>query len=125
MNASLTVFTPTEYGSLIYEATELYAIGDYDASADTWAKVLEQNGNYDLAYIGLGKASFRQEEYKEAMDYFRLKRDKRNYSKAYMYYRKEWMEKNLGWVVAFIVIIILVPLLIKWGMKISRELKSL
>lgn len=125
MNASLTVFTPTEYGSLIYQATELYAMGDYDASADTWAKVLEQNGNYDLAYIGLGKSCFRQEEYKEAMDYFRLKRDKRNYSKAYMYYRKEWMEKNLGWVVAFIVIIILVPLFIKWGMKISRELKSL
>ena len=125
MNCSLTIFTPTSYGDLIYKATELYAVGDYDGSADAWSKVLEQNGNYDLAYIGLGKASLRQEHYKEAMDYFRLKRDKKNYSKAYMYYRKEWMEANLGWVVAVIALLIFIPLIIGGIKRLSRELKSL
>jgi len=125
MNASLTIFTPTKYGDLIYEATELYAVGEYDESADKWAEVLEQNGNYDLAYVGLGKACFRQEKYKEAMDYFKLKRSKRNYGKAFQYYRKEWIEKNLGWVVVVLLVIILVPFLVKRIKRFVWELKSL
>ncbi|MCR4952546.1 MAG: hypothetical protein K6A43_00590 [Treponema sp.] len=125
MNASLTVFTPTEYGNLIYEATELYAEGDYDGSADKWTEVLKLNGNYDLAYIGLGKAKLRQEEYKEAMDYFRLKRDKRNYSKAFQYYRKEWIERNLSWMVTLLIIIVLTPFVVKWIKRLRWELKSL
>lgn len=125
MNASLTVFTPTEYGKKIFEATELYSVGDYNGSADAWTEVLKQNGNYDLAYIGLGKSCLRQNKYKEAMDYFRLKRDKKNYSKAFMYYRKEWIEANIGWVFGLIVAIVLIPFIVKWCKKLSRELKSL
>lgn len=125
MNASLTVFTPTEYGSLIYEATELYAVGDYDSSAEKWEAVLEKNGNYDLAYIGLGKSCFRQNNFKDSMEYFRLKRDEKNYSKAFQYYRKEWVEKNIGWVFAFIIAIILIPIIVKICKKIAWELKTL
>lgn len=124
-NASLTVFTPTDYGNLIYEATELYSVGEYDDSADVWAKVLEENGNYDLAYIGLGKACFRQEKYKEAMEYFRLKRDAKNYSKAFQYYRKEWIEANIAKVLIIVLILILVPAIIKRIIKFRRELRSL
>ncbi len=125
MNASLTIFTPTEYGSLIYEATELYAEGKYNESADAWSKVLVQNGNYDLAYIGLGKASFRQSNYKQAMDYFRLKRDKRDYSKAFQYYRKEWIERNIGKVVIILLILIIVPFIIRKIKAFKKELMSL
>jgi len=125
MNASLTVFTPTEYGNLIFKATEEYSVGDYDGSAATWEQVLKMNGNYDLAYIGLGKAELRQENYKEAMDYFKLKRSKRYYSKAFMYYRKEWIEKNLGWVIAVVLVLILVPFITKRIIRFVRELKSL
>jgi len=125
MNASVTVFTPTNYGDLIYNATELYACGEYDASAEVWEQVLAQNGNYDLAYIGLGKAYFRQENFKDAMELFKLKRDKRNYSKAFQYYRKEWIEHNLGWVVLVIIILIVVPAIVKAVKALRREIKSL
>lgn len=125
LNASLTVFTPTTYGDLIYDATELYAVGDYDGSADKWSEVLKLNGNYDLAYIGLGKAYMRQNKYKEAMEYFGLKRDKKDYSKAFQYYRKEVVEDNIGLVMAIIVAIILIPYAVKFIRKIRLELKSL
>lgn len=124
-NASITVFTPTDYGYLIYEATELYAQGEYDKSAEIWGKVLKQNGNYDLAYIGLGKALFRQENYKDAMEYFKLKKDKKNYSKAFQYYRKEWFEKNIWWVVVIILVIIIVPFTVKRVKAFRKELESL
>ena len=125
MNASITVFTPTEYGNLIYKATEQFACGEYDESAETWSKVLEYNGNYDLAYIGLGKAALRQNNYKEAMDYFKTKRDRRDYSKAFKYYRKEWIEANIGWIMVVIIVLIVAAFVRKVVKKIKWELDSL
>ncbi len=124
-NASITVFTPTSYGELIYKATELYACGEYDASAEVWGEVLKQNGNYDLAYIGLGKSCFRQEKYGEAMEYFKLKRDKRNYSKAFQYYRKEWIEDNIWWVLIIVAVLIVIPFIVKFVKAFKQELRSL
>lgn len=125
INASITVFTPTEYGNLIYKATEQFACGEYDASAETWSKVLEHNGNYDLAYIGLGKAYLRQNKYAEAMEYFKIKQDRRDYSKAFKYYRKEWIEDNIGWMVAILIVLIVVPLIVKIVKRIKWEINSL
>ena len=125
LNASITVFTPTEYGNLIYRATEQFACGEYDESAESWAKVLEYNGNYDLAYVGLSKAFLRQHKYKEAMDYAKVKRDRRNYSKAFKYYRKEWIEKNIGWITGIIIALIVISLVIKVVKKIKWELETL
>ena len=125
LNSSITVFTPTDYGNLIYEATEQFAVGEYDASAASWEKVLEYNGNYDLAYIGIGKSYLRQKRYKEAMDYFKLKRDRRDYSKAFKYYRKEWVEKNFGWLSAIIIALILIPIIIRWIKRIKWEISTL
>ncbi|MCI6187038.1 MAG: hypothetical protein MR739_07675 [Spirochaetia bacterium] len=124
-NASITVFTPTEYGNLIYQATEQYSEGLYDDSSDTWSKVLEYNGNYDQAYIGIGKSYLRQNKFKEAMDCFKLKRAKKFYSKAFMYYRKEWIEANGAICIAIILVIILVPFIVKRIIAFRRELKSL
>ena len=125
VNASITVFTPTDYGNLIYRATEQFAEGEYDASAETWEKVLKQNGNYDLAYIGLGKAFLRQKKYKEAMEYFKLKRDSRDYSKAFKYYRKEWVEKNIVWITILLAAAIIIPLIVGWIKRIKWEISTL
>lgn len=123
-SCALTVYTPTDFGNLIYDATEQYARGDYDDAAVTWQKVLDLNGNYDLAYIGLGKSYIRQERYKEAMTYFKLKRDRKDYSKAFMYYRKEVVEKNVGYVVFVGTILLVVFFVAKRISKIKKELEA-
>ena len=125
MNASITVFTPTDYGKLIYKATEQYACGQYDESADSWKKVLEYNGNFDLAYVGLSKAYLRQKKYKEAMEYAKVKRDRRDYSKAFKYYRKEWIEANIGWMVGLLIAVIILSFVFKIIRNIKRELETL
>ncbi len=107
---SITVFTPTEYGSLIYQAINEYTRGDYDASADTWYKVLKYNANYNSAFIGIGRSLMRKEHYAEAMDYFKLAHDRTNYGRAFKYYRKEWVERNAVMAVVIILVVILVPL---------------
>jgi tetratricopeptide (TPR) repeat protein len=123
-DASFTVFTPTEYGNLIYQAIEEYDAGDYEASGETWEKVKERNGNYDLAYIGIGRSLMRQGEYKEAMKYFKLKWDEDNYSKAFKQYRKQWVEDHIGYIFAGVFILFILPMIVSRVKKVKYEIDS-
>jgi hypothetical protein len=123
MACTITVFSPTDFGNMIYEALDEYAAGRYDESAALWSKVMHLNGNYDLAYIGLGKAALRSGQYKSAMEYFKLKWDAKYYSKAFVLYRREWVEHNLGWMAAVLLILLIAHLVIKEMRKIKEEVK--
>ena len=68
------------------------------------------NGNCDLAYIGIGRSLLRQERYKEAMKYFKLKYDEDNYSKAYKQYRKQWIEDHILIIIIVLGVLIVIPL---------------
>lgn len=124
LDCSVTLFTPTEFGELIYSAIEEFDEGNYVASGESWQKVMEIDGNYDLAYIGIGRSLLRQKKYKEAMDYFELKYDDENYSKAYKQYRKEWVEENIVLIVIVILAAFLIPLSIGRIKKIKHEIDT-
>jgi hypothetical protein len=119
-SAALTRFTLTEYGAMINEGLALYKEGRYEESAEYWRKVLRLNGNYDLAYIGIGRALLRQGYYKEAMKYFESKRDTRNYSKAFQEYRKQWVEDHIEWLVGGVVLLLFLPRIIKIFKKLIK-----
>lgn len=122
---TITQMTLTEYGKLINDALNTYKIADYDKSADYWRQVLRLNGNYDLAYIGIGRSLLRQDKFEEAMDYFKLKLDYKNYSKAYKLYRKEWIEDHI--VIIFVVFLIWLAFIFVRGRirKFRREVEGL
>ena len=124
LDGSLTVMTPTEYGSLIYQATAEYNRGEYDKSAETWMEVLKQNGNYDLAYIGVGRAELQRGNYKTACDYFKMARDADNYSEAFRYYRSDLVEKNIGWIFGIAAVVLVVPAVIGKVKKIKWEVDN-
>ncbi len=123
-SGGITVFGLTQYGELINAGLEEYRKGDYDKSAEYWREVLMQNGNYDLAYIGIGRSLLRQERYEEAMEYFSLKRDAKNYSKAYKLYRKEWIEQNIGWIFGILILIVLWQIGKKIYIDVKREVQE-
>ena len=122
LDNSITLFTPTEYGSRIYDAIEQFQNGDYEESGASWQAVMDMNGNYDLAYIGIGRSLLRQERYRDAMDYFRLKLDDDNYSKAFKQYRKEWVEDHIVIIFAGVFLILCVPLAIGKIKEIKHEI---
>lgn len=124
LDCSVTIFTPTEYGATIFDAIEQFQNGEYDTSGESWQKVLEMNGNYDLAYIGIGRSLLRQERYEEAMEYFELKMDDENYSKAFKQYRKQWVEDNIVMVILVVFAVLCVPLIIGKIKKIKREIDT-
>lgn len=116
---SITVFTPTEYGNLIYDANAAYAKGDYDGSGELWNEVLKFNANYNMAYRGIGRALLRQGKYTEAMEYFKMAHDRPNYGRAFRLYRKEWVEKNVGWIIGILIALVVVFV----GKQIVKKMK--
>ena len=126
---SITVFTPTEYGQTIYDATDTYLNGDYDRSAELWTEVMTQNANYPLAFRGIGRSLMRQERFQEAMEYFKKAHDREDYGRAFKQYRKRWIEANVGWIVLILAVLLLVPLAIgrvkrtKWEVIMHEQSK--
>lgn len=110
LHCSITLFTPTEFGKAIYDAIDKFDNGDYTGSEAAWRRVLALDGNFDRAYIGIGRSLLRQEKYKDSLEYFKVKYDAENYSKAYKMYRKEWVQANIGKIVFFILVLVFIPL---------------
>ncbi len=123
LDCAITCFVPTEFGSLVYDAIDLFDQGKYDESGEAWRQVKDLDGNYDLAYIGIGRSLLRTKNYKEAMEYFEVKYDDENYSKAYKQYRKEWVEENIAPIVIVILLLFLVPLSIGKVKSIKHEIE--
>ena len=126
---SVTVFTPTEYGRMIYHATELYQEGEYTQSSDEWKNVMKLNANYPLAFRGLGRSLMRENRFEEAMKYFKMAYDDENYGRAFKLYRKEWVEKNIWWILLTLAVVIIIPLVIgrirrtKWEVIMHEQSK--
>lgn len=123
-DASITLFTPTEFGNKVYQALDQFANGEYEAAGETWQSVIDLNGNYDLAYIGIGRTLLRQERYKEAMDYFELKYDLDNYSRAFKQYRQQWVEDHILLIIIGVLLILCVPLMIGRIRKIKWQIDT-
>ncbi len=121
MKNSITVFTPTEYGNLIYDATDAYLSGEYDQSAELWENVMKLNANYTLAFRGIGRSRLRQEKYGEAMDYFERAHAREEYGRAFKQYRKIWVEKNIWWIILLIALLLIVPLALGRARKMKWE----
>jgi len=98
--------------------------GRYESSAVVWEEVLKMNGNYDLAYIGIGRAALRQKEFQKAMKYYKLKHYREGYGKAFQLYRKQWTEENLWWILLIIGLAIVLPFAIKFSIKTIKEIKE-
>lgn len=124
LDKSITIFTPNNYGKMIFQAIDQFDAGAYTESGETWQKVMDLNGNYDLAYIGVGRSLLRQERYKEAMKYFELKYNDDNYSKALKQYRKEWVEEHILVIFILVFAVLIVPMIIGRIGKIKHEIDT-
>ncbi len=104
----LTVFTCTNYGNYLYSALRYENDRDYEGAIKAWESVLQQNNNFDAAYIGVGKAYYREHDYEQAMEYFRAAYDTENYSDAYAEVRKQWIKDYLIWIPIVLIAVVFV-----------------
>ena len=96
----LMVYYPTEYCETIISALRNQNEHNYDTSIKYWQDVLTKNNNFDLAYIGIGKALFSQGKYQEAYDVLQNAYETEYASKAFAELRKEAIGK---WILLIVV----------------------
>lgn len=110
---SIVVYRPTDYAVSILAAIEYHYKGNYDKSTEMWEKVLKYNANNDLAYTGLGRAAMRLDDFATAMEYFKLGNNRRDYSDALSYYRKEVIGRNFNKIMAGLLLLIILVIVLK------------
>ncbi|MBR4880540.1 MAG: YIP1 family protein [Clostridia bacterium] len=91
--ASFTVYRRTEYGNILITALKNQNDRNYDAEVDDWSTILQRNNNFDVAYIGIASAMYRDGNYEDAMEYYKAAYDNGGYSDSYKEVRKVWMSK--------------------------------
>lgn len=129
LKSTVTVFSPTEYGMMIYQAIEAYSKGNYDQSAELWRGVMKLNANYPLAFRGIGQALLWQKDYGEAMNNFEKAHDRRSYGQAFKYFRKQWVERNVLWIVLVLAAVLIVGFILgrirkwKWEVMVHEHNK--
>lgn len=106
--ASLTVLKPTGFGAMVREAVTLYRKAQFTDSKELWEEILKQSGNYEYAYLGLGKIYETDKSYSKAMEYYRLGDSVENYSSAMKKYRSELLKNAFGFIMTGIVILVIV-----------------
>jgi len=124
LDARVSVFSPTDYGSLIMQAVEHQYNGNFDEAYSLWSEVSGYNRNFEYAFVGLGQAYCNEGEYEKAMECFEYANDKENYSKAKMLLRKESMKTVFP--IIFVSMLCIIGAVIVYGIvkKIYRYAKG-
>ncbi len=104
----IQVFQTTEFTDLVHEALMLYQDGKYTESKEPLTKIIEMNSLFDYANLAMGQALLQEEQYSEALRYFRMSQSYSGYSNAFWEVRNIWLRNNLipsmGILVAFILL---------------------
>ena len=112
---NVQVFKKTEFATIVMDAILAYNNGEYDKAVELYNDIIRQNASFVNAYVGLGRINQRLENYKEALEYFKISNYKSGYSEAYWEIRDNWLEKNLIWIIILIVVLILLKVFKVFG----------
>ena len=89
------IFESTEFAKKVHEALVLYQDGNYLESKEIWEDVLKVNSLFDFANLGMGEAYFKEEDYANALNSYRLSRNIGGYSDAYWELRNVQIRENI------------------------------
>lgn len=118
----ITMYIRTEYGDTLIKALQNEIDRNYDAAVEDYENILQHNSNFDAAYIGIGKALYRQGKYDEAMDMFRSAYETKNYSDAFSMKRQQWASKNFIWIpIVVVVLLIVITKFFKYAAKVNKR----
>lgn len=118
----IVIFTPAEYAKIVNEAVILQSQRQYDKAEEKWAEVLNYTSMSELAYVGKGKALYRNGQFKEAMKYFELGNDRIWHGKAFDEYRNQLINNSFGAMMT-VLLLLVIALVIFLSYKKRRKSK--
>ena len=112
---TITLFELTDFGKVLLQAQELYYNSEYVEAKPYWEEILSQDGNSMLAYKGMAKASYAEEDIDSALKYARLSKDYVTYDYAHQEHMKQVISDHFALLFLLVVLILvgLVVLLLK------------
>ncbi len=117
----LNVYSPTEYCDTIINALRNQNNHEYSTAIEYWQELLTRNNNFDLAYIGIGKAYFSQREYEKAYEVLQNAYETDYASKAFAEIRKDTIGRFvLPLAVALIVLLVLFAKFLGYAKKKNK-----
>ena len=117
----IIVYHPTEYCEMILQALRNQNNHNYAETINNWQNVLTSNNNFDLAYIGIGKALFNQGKYDEALEMLSSAYETSYYAKAFTELRKNVISKYmLPLFAGIIILLVLVLKFLGWAKKKNK-----
>ncbi len=117
------VYERTEFADKVFEAVGYYKDGLYLEGERLWKDILQLNSSFIVSYKALARASMKRGDYETALRQFKLAEDKQGYSEAYWEIRNDWLQKNVGWIVA--VLLVLVAIVVVWKIIDKKKPKLL
>jgi tetratricopeptide (TPR) repeat protein len=95
-------FEATSFMDKIHEASKAYFDGEYDRSLPIWQEIVTINADYPLARQRIGAIYYKNKQYEQAKEEYRLAEDMSGYSQAFAKYRHEVIKEHFLLVVAAI-----------------------
>jgi len=105
---TITVFVETDFGDIVHRATNLYNDGYYEEALEPWYEVLQYDGNYRRAFLGISAALLIEGDYEGSMKYAKLADSPYRYNRAFEGWRTEFLSDNLNTIVIIVVVVVLV-----------------
>ncbi|MBQ4464923.1 MAG: hypothetical protein II916_03035 [Oscillospiraceae bacterium] len=95
----------------------LYNDGYYEEALEPWFKVLQYDGNYRRAFLGISAAYLVQENYEGSMKYAKLADSPYRYNRAFEGYRQEWLAAHYKLVTAVVILLVIAGFALAWWRK--------
>lgn len=105
VNNEIQIFQPTEFTDLVHESLVLYQNGRYTESKKPLEEIILMNSLFDYANEAMGHALFQEENFKDALYYYRLAKDYDGYSDSFWEIRNVWLTENLIYAVILIILL--------------------
>lgn len=121
MKNTVTIFKETDFGKIVHKASALHNGGYYEEALNPWLEVLERDGNYRRAYLGVAAAKLRSGDYEEAMEYAKIADAGKIYDKAFEGYRMDFIKQNFELI---ILVIILSTIAVAGTIKSRKDKKA-
>lgn len=119
---TLTVFKCNDYGKKLKALQNKTIKGEYASTEKGWEQILDQDLNNRFAYIGLAKAAYAKGDYNQALSLSKAACDKKIYSEAYVQLRKDFIYKNIVWILAVVLLLIILLVILSKRRK-KKETK--
>lgn len=116
----IQTFEITEFAAQVHLGNAYYLDGLYEEAEEVWKYINKMNSAFLFSYEALGKASFKRQDYQEAMEYYQMAENVSGYSQAFWYARNEWIENNLSTAIVIGAVLIAIYYIMK---KLDKERK--